>query len=72
MNDERLKLSAHIGSNIKRLRKKKGLNQSNLAIASGISRQQLERIENAKVSANVYSLHSISKALKVKLPNLLK
>ena len=67
---EKLDLATKIGENIKALRKAKGLNQSQLARACGMDRQHMEKIENAKVSANVYTLYIISEALNVKMSEL--
>jgi transcriptional regulator with XRE-family HTH domain len=67
---EKLDLATKIGENIKKLRKDKGMNQSQLARACGMDRQHMEKIENAKVSANVYTLYIISGALKVKMSDL--
>ncbi len=67
---EKLDLATKIGENIKRLRKVKGLNQSQLARACGMDRQHMEKIENAKVSVNVYTLYIIAEALKVKMSEL--
>lgn len=67
---EKLDLATKIGENIKKLRKAKGMNQSQLARACGMDRQHMEKIENAKVSANVYTLYIISEALKVKISEL--
>ena len=46
------------------------MNQSQLARACGMDRQHMEKIENAKVSANVYTLYIISQALNVKMSEL--
>ena len=67
---EKLDLSIKIGENIKAARKVKGYNQSQLARACGMDRQHMEKIENAKVSANVYTIYIISEALKVDLSEL--
>lgn len=67
---EKTDLAVKIGENIKRIRKGKGLNQSQLARACGMDRQHMEKIENAKVSANVYTLYIISEALKVKMSDI--
>ncbi|MBL55651.1 MAG: transcriptional regulator [Flavobacteriales bacterium] len=67
---EKLDLATKIGENIKKLRKGKGMNQSQLARACGMDRQHMEKIENAKVSANVYTLYIISQALNVKMSEL--
>ena len=67
---EKIDLAIKIGENIKKIRKVKGLNQSQLAKACGMDRQHMEKIENAKVSANIYTLYVISEALKVKMAEL--
>ena len=67
---EKVDLALRIGENIKRIRKEKGLNQSQLARACGMDRQHMEKIENAKVSANVYTLYVISEALKIKISEI--
>jgi transcriptional regulator with XRE-family HTH domain len=67
---EKLDLATKIGENIKAVRKVKGYNQSQLARAYGMDRQHMEKIENAKVSANVYTIYVISEALKVDLSEL--
>tara|TARA_B100001094_G_C17778424_1_gene598507 strand:+ start:228 stop:455 length:228 start_codon:yes stop_codon:yes gene_type:complete len=69
---EKLDLATKIGENIKKLRKDKGMNQSQLARACGMDRQHMEKIENAKVSANVYTLYIISQSLNVKMSELVK
>ena len=67
---EKLDLAMKIGENIKTVRKVKGYNQSQLARACGMDRQHMEKIENAKVSANVYTIYVISEALNVELSEL--
>ena len=69
---EKLDLATKIGENIKKLRKDKGMNQSQLARACGMDRQHMEKIENAKVSANVYTLYIMSQSLNVKMSELVK
>jgi transcriptional regulator with XRE-family HTH domain len=66
----KLDLANKIGENIKEIRKAKGLNQAQLARACGMDRQHMEKIENAKVCPNIYTLYIISKALKVSVSNL--
>ena len=67
---EKIDLAIKIGENIKKIRSTKGLNQSQLAKACGMDRQHMEKIENAKVSANIYTLYVLSEALKVKMAEL--
>jgi transcriptional regulator with XRE-family HTH domain len=67
---EKLDLAMKIGENNKTVRKVKGYNQSQLARACGMDRQHMEKIENAKVSPNVYTIYVISEALNVELSEL--
>ncbi len=65
-------LSKEIGQKIVELRKQKKMNQSDLARACGKDRQAIEKIENGKVNATIYSLYEISKALGVELYQVFK
>tara|TARA_B110000211_G_C14084589_1_gene556093 strand:+ start:3877 stop:4104 length:228 start_codon:yes stop_codon:yes gene_type:complete len=67
---EKLDLANKIGENIKKIRKAKGLNQAQLARNCGMDRQHMEKIENAKVCPNIYTLYIISKALKIPVSDL--
>lgn len=67
---EKLDLASKIGENIKKLRKDKGLNQAQLARNCGMDRQHMEKIENAKVCPNIYTLYIISSALEVPVSSL--
>lgn len=65
------KLKILIGQRIVALRTKKGWSQSDLARAAGKDRQAIEKLENGKVNATIYSLSEIAKALEVSLSTLL-
>lgn len=62
-----------IGDNIKRLRKKKGLSQDNLARKADIPYTTLTKIESNVVKRpSVQNVHKIAKALGVEIEVLLK
>lgn len=69
MNKDQLK--RNIGKRIVELRTKKGWSQSDLARACNKDRQAMEKLENGKVNPTIYSLLEISKALEVKLKDLI-
>lgn len=60
-----------LGQNIKKLRKEKGINQSELARLCDKDRQAIERIENGKVNPTAYILYQIAKGLNVDLKTLM-
>ena len=68
MNKEQLKKK--VGQRIVELRSQKGSSQSDLARACNKDRQALEKLENGKVNATIYSLLEIAKALEVPLKKL--
>ncbi|MBD3637187.1 MAG: helix-turn-helix transcriptional regulator [Crocinitomicaceae bacterium] len=63
-------LSSRIGSRIKQLRDLKGISQAELGRLCEKDRQHIELIENNKVSANIYTLYLISRALEINLDEL--
>ncbi len=69
MDKEQLKKK--VGQRIVELRSQKGWSQSDLARACNKDRQALEKLENGKVNPTIYSLLEISKALEVKLKDLI-
>ena len=69
MNKDELKKK--IGQRIVELRTKKGWSQSDLARACNKDRQAMEKLENGKVNPTLYSLLEISKALEIKLRDLI-
>jgi transcriptional regulator with XRE-family HTH domain len=68
LNNEHL--NAHVGRQIHKLRKQRGLTQGKLSELSGVSDSQLSQIENGQVTANVATLWSIARALDVDIARL--
>jgi len=64
-------LSKKIGQRVIELRMKKGWNQADLGRALGKDRQAVEKIENGKVNATIYTLYEIAKVLEISLTTLL-
>lgn len=60
--DEFLKI---VGSNIKRIRKEKGISQNNLSRLSFLSRTYLSKLEKGLVNVSLGVIYNISMALKV-------
>lgn len=54
-----------VGSNIKKIRKEKGISQNNLSRLSLVSRTYLSRLEKGQANASISVIFNISKALKV-------
>lgn len=50
-----------LGTNIKNLRMKKGLSQSELARRCEKERASIERIENGKINSSAYVLYEVAK-----------
>lgn len=65
-------LSKKIGDNIKRIRKKQGITQAELARRCFKDKQAMEKIENGKVNPTAYSLYLVAKALNVDPADLWK
>jgi transcriptional regulator with XRE-family HTH domain len=61
-----------IGNNIRKIRTKRGMTQVELAYASEIEENTLNRIEGGKTNPTVKTLLNIAKALDVKLAELVK
>lgn len=59
-----------LGSNIKRIRTKKGLSQEELSYKSELDISQIGRIERGQVNTSVSILNKISIALEVELKEL--
>nr|WP_255749481.1 helix-turn-helix transcriptional regulator [Pontibacter liquoris] len=55
---------------LRRLREERGLSQQELADLADVSKLTVQRTENAKFSATLDVLISISRALRVSLPEL--
>ena len=64
-------LKSKIGKRIVEIRTQKGWSQSDLARACNKDRQAIEKLENGKVNPTLYSLLEITKALHVKLRDLI-
>ncbi len=62
----------NLGANIKAIRKKQGITQSELAWRCNKDKQSIERIENAKVNPSVFILSQVAKALDIPLSDLVK
>ena len=60
-----------LGANIVRIRKSKGINQSELANLCFKERQSIERVENAKTNPTIFYLYEIAQALEVSLSELM-
>ena len=60
-----------IGDRIKELRTQKGWSQSDLARACDKDRQAIERLENGKTNPTIFSLFEVSKALNIKVKDLI-
>ena len=63
-------LQKRIGQRIIELRTQKGWSQADLARACNKDRQAIEKIENGKVNATIFSLFEISKALQISLSEM--
>lgn len=61
-----------LGESIIKTRKKKNLSQDQLAILSDVDRSYLAEVEEGKANPSIKFLHKISKALKVRVGQLLK
>lgn len=62
----------NIGSNVKKLRKKKKLSQIELAVEVGIDRSYLSEIENGRTNMSVSVLYAVADSLGVDIAELFK
>ncbi|KAF2340802.1 helix-turn-helix domain-containing protein [Flavobacterium tistrianum] len=62
----------NLGVHIRQLREKKGLSQQDLADDCGIPRNQIGRIERAKINTGIKTLIRIANALDIELAELLR
>lgn len=53
-----------------KLREEKGLTQEELAVASGVSRAHISKIENGKYTGSIKVLSRIAKKLDVKIEDI--
>lgn len=65
-------LSQKVGERIKTVRSGVGISQAELARRCNKDSQHIELVENGKVTATVYTLYVIARALDVTLDELLK
>lgn len=63
MPDSKKNLAFKIGTEIRKIRMKKGLSMIELANEAEIEYKQLSRIELGEINTSVYQLYKISKAL---------
>jgi len=61
----------NLGTHIRKLREKRGLSQLDLADDCGIPRNQIGRIERAKINTGIKTLIRIANALDIELADLL-
>jgi transcriptional regulator with XRE-family HTH domain len=62
----------HLGRNLRRLRLEQGLSQIELAQKAGVSKDTLSKLENEQRRVWPRTLHRLSQALGVQVPELLK
>jgi transcriptional regulator with XRE-family HTH domain len=60
------------GANLKKWRKSKGLSQEQLAFDSNIPISQIGRIERGEINTTLSTLYTLSKALNITVPELVK
>lgn len=65
-------LSQKVGERIKAIRSGLGISQAELARRCNKDSQHIELIENGKVTATIYTLYIVARALDVTLDELLK
>lgn len=71
MEEKELKFRKQLGAKIQQLRDNKGLKQADLAALIGFKDfQAISRIENGRVTASVYTIYLIAKALEVGIEEL--
>lgn len=61
-----------LGRNIKSIRKKQGVSQSQIAYESGLSTNQIGRIERGEINTSISQLLAIADALGIPLYELFK
>lgn len=68
---EKEKFLEELGANIKSIRERKGISQRTLALESDMEKSNLIRIEKGRTNPTSLTLLKISKALNVKIKELL-
>ena len=66
------KISKQLGQNMKRIRAKKGMSQSDIARALGVDRGYISNIENGKKNPTIATIQKLANALGVSANELLK
>ncbi len=61
-----------VGETIRKIRRKKGVTQEQLADLAGINRTHMYRIENGQVKTTIGSLQRIANALQVRVRDLVR
>jgi transcriptional regulator with XRE-family HTH domain len=69
---EKKEFAIRIGSRLKEVRKSKGLSQEELAHKAGYYRTYVGHVETAKYSPSVHTMWRFSKAMDIKLADLLE
>lgn len=72
LQDLKKNVALELGQQIKKIRKKKRLSQSDLAFLVGMDRQYLYKIETAKVTPNIGTIAGLAFALNVSLSELFR
>lgn len=67
---DKIELLITIGHRIKYLREQKGISQQDLAALCNFEKANMRRIEAGRTNPTIYTLHKISQALSVSLPEL--
>ena len=70
LQDLKKNVAFQVGQQIKMIRKRKRLSQSDLAFLVGMDRQYLYKIETAKVTPNIGTIAALAFALNVSLSEL--
>jgi transcriptional regulator with XRE-family HTH domain len=70
LQDLKKNVALELGQQIRKIRKKKRLSQSDLAFLVGMDRQYLYKIETAKVTPNIGTIAGLAFALNVSLSEL--
>lgn len=65
-------LQSSIGERIKKIRKKRGMTQKDLAIACNFEKSSMSRIESGRANPTVRTLHKISTVLEIHIGELFK
>jgi transcriptional regulator with XRE-family HTH domain len=68
--DKKQKFLIQLGKQIKKVRLRKNMSQSDLAKASFKDRQSIERVENGKINPTIFYLNELAIAIGVSLSEL--